>query len=156
MAVTGTITITTILFLYVARRTWRTPWWLLSIGAVLLLALDLPFLAANLSKLVHGDWLPGVIALIAFSVMTTWQRGRALVTARREHLGGPLRELFNGSGRTATSASSTAARSSSTGQTPPPRGRCGPMANTITSGTAMWSSSPSRFRRHPECRPRRV
>jgi len=103
MAVTGTITITTILFLYVARRTWRTPWWLLSIGAVLLLALDLPFLAANLSKLVHGDWLPGVIALIAFSVMTTWQRGRALVTARREHLGGPLRELFNGSGRTATS-----------------------------------------------------
>ena len=93
MAVTGTITITTILFFYVARRTWRTPWWLLSIGAVLLLALDLLFLAANLTKLVHGAWLPLVIALIAFSVMTTWQRGRALVTARREHLEGPLREF---------------------------------------------------------------
>ncbi len=96
MAVTGTIAITTILFFYVARRTWRTPWWLLATGATILLAVDLLFLAANLTKLVHGAWLPLVIALAAFTVMTTWQRGRHLVSARRASMEGPLREFVDG------------------------------------------------------------
>ena len=93
MAVTGTITITTILFFYVAHRTWRTPWWLLAAGAMILLAVDLLFLAANLTKLVHGAWLPLAIALTAFTVMTTWQRGRQLVTAQRASMEGSLREF---------------------------------------------------------------
>ena len=46
-----------------------------------LLTVDLLFFAANLTKLVHGAWLPLLIALIAFTVMTTWQRGRQIVTA---------------------------------------------------------------------------
>jgi KUP system potassium uptake protein len=90
MAVTGTITITTILFFYVAGRTWRTPWWLLAAGAAILLAVDGLFLAANLTKIVHGAWLPLAIGLAAFTVMTTWQRGRKLVTARRVSMEGPL------------------------------------------------------------------
>jgi len=93
MAVTGTITITTTLFFYVAHRTWRLPAWLLTAGAVPLLAMDLLFLAANLTKLVHGAWLPLAIGLTAFTVMTTWQRGRALVTARRAAREGSLREF---------------------------------------------------------------
>jgi KUP system potassium uptake protein len=95
MAVTGTITITTILFFYVARRTWSTPAWLLALAAVPLLALDVLFIAANLTKLVHGAWLPLAIAITAFTVMTTWQRGRQLVTSRREDMEGSLREFVN-------------------------------------------------------------
>jgi KUP system potassium uptake protein len=95
MAVTGTITITTILFFYIAGRTWRTPRWLLGAGAAILLAVDGLFLAANLTKIVHGAWLPLAIALTAFTVMTTWQRGRQLVTARRVSLEGPLREFVH-------------------------------------------------------------
>jgi KUP system potassium uptake protein len=94
MAVTGTITITTILFFYVAHRTWSTPVWLLALAAVPLLALDALFIAANLTKLVHGAWLPLAIAVTFFTVMTTWQRGRQLVTARREDMEGPLREFI--------------------------------------------------------------
>jgi KUP system potassium uptake protein len=93
MAVTGTITITTILFFYVASQTWRVPWWLLGGLAALLLAFDLLFLAANLTKIVHGAWLPLAIALIAFTVMTTWRRGRELVTARRASKEGSLRDF---------------------------------------------------------------
>jgi KUP system potassium uptake protein len=95
MAVTGTITITTILFFYVAHRTWHAPWWLLAGGAAILLAVDLLFLAANLTKILHGAWLPLAIALTAFTVMTTWQRGRELVTARRVKLEGSLREFVD-------------------------------------------------------------
>ena len=93
MAVTGTITISTLLFFYVARAKWRTPLWLLVIGATVLLTVDLLFFAANLTKLVHGAWLPLLIGLIAFTIMTTWQRGRAIVTAERERREGSLREF---------------------------------------------------------------
>ena len=90
MAVTGTITITTLLFFYVAHIRWSTPRWIIVTGAVLLLSVDLLFVAANLTKLLHGAWLPLLIALTAFTIMTTWQRGRAIVTAERERLEGPL------------------------------------------------------------------
>ncbi|MER5689764.1 potassium transporter Kup [Streptomyces sp. NPDC002205] len=95
MAVTGTITITTLLFFYVARAKWGTPGWLVAIGATVLLLVDLLFVAANLTKLVHGAWLPLLIGLTAFTVMTTWQRGRELVTAERARQEGPLSEFVD-------------------------------------------------------------
>ncbi len=95
MAVTGTIAITTLLFFYVAHRRWRAPGWLLALLAAPLLVVDLLFLSANLTKIVHGAWLPLVIAVVAFSVMTTWQRGRQLVTTRRTAMEGPLRSFVD-------------------------------------------------------------
>ena len=96
MAVMGTITITTLLFLYVARRRWRTPLWIVVIGGGALLFVDLMFVAANSTKLVHGAWLPLVIGVAAFVVMTTWQRGREVVTRERETEEGPLRKFVDG------------------------------------------------------------
>lgn len=95
MAVTGTITITTLLFFYVARANWATPVWLIATGATVLLSVDLLFVAANLTKLVHGAWLPLLIGLTAFTVMTTWQRGREVVTAERADHEGSLREFVD-------------------------------------------------------------
>jgi KUP system potassium uptake protein len=95
MAVTGTITIMTLLFFYVARHRWNIPRWLIGIGATVLLAVDLLFVGANLTKLVHGAWLPLLIALTAFTIMTTWQRGRAVVTAERERSEGALQEFID-------------------------------------------------------------
>jgi KUP system potassium uptake protein len=94
MAVTATVTITATLFLYYARQRWN---WslavLIPVGAVVLLV-DLLFLGANLTKLVHGAWLPLAIAVVAFVIMTTWQRGRQLVTSARCELEGPLRPFI--------------------------------------------------------------
>jgi KUP system potassium uptake protein len=95
MAVTGTITITTLLFWYIAARYWRWPRWVIAIGATGLLTVDLLFFAANLTKLLHGAWLPLLIALLVFTVLTTWQRGRELVTLRREQDEGPLQEFID-------------------------------------------------------------
>ncbi|WP_329352521.1 potassium transporter Kup [Streptomyces sp. NBC_01261] len=95
MAVTGTITITTLLFFYVARAKWATPLWLIATGATLLLSVDLLFVAANLTKFVHGAWLPLLIGITAFTVMTTWQRGREVVTAERAEHEGSLREFVD-------------------------------------------------------------
>ena len=89
-AVTGTITITTLLFFYYARHQWRWPLWIVLTGGGVLLAIDVLFFAANLTKIVHGAWLPLLIGLIAFTILTTWQRGRELVTQQRIRDEGPL------------------------------------------------------------------
>ena len=95
MAVTATITITTLLFLYFARTRWGAPLPLILLGGGALMALDLLFLAANMTKLVHGAWLPLLIGVVAFTVMVTWQRGREVVTAERSRIEGPLRAFVS-------------------------------------------------------------
>ena len=87
---TGTITITTLLFFYYARHQWRTPLRIVLTGGGALLAIDLLFFAANLTKLAHGAWFPLLIGITAFTVLTTWQRGRELVTLQRVREEGPL------------------------------------------------------------------
>jgi KUP system potassium uptake protein len=95
MAVIGTIVIVTLLFLYFARVRWGTPRWLLATGGGLLLALNVTFLAAASTKIIHGAWLPLLIGVTAFTVMITWQRGREVVSAERERREGPLREFVD-------------------------------------------------------------
>jgi KUP system potassium uptake protein len=95
MAVTGTITITTTLFFYYAHTRWGWPLRLVLTGGGLLLLVDLMFLAANLTKIVHGAWLPLLIGITAFTVMTTWQKGRGIVTRARQTAEGPLREFVS-------------------------------------------------------------
>ena len=90
MAVTGTITITTLLFFYIVRYHWHKPLSMVVPAAAALLTVDLLFFAANLTKLVHGAWLPLLIAVAVFTVLTTWQKGRELVTRRRQLDEGPL------------------------------------------------------------------
>jgi KUP system potassium uptake protein len=93
-AVTGTITMTTLLFFYYARHQWRWPLWIVLAGGGVLLAIDLLFFAANLTKLTHGAWLPLLIGITAFTILTTWQRGRELVTRERVRQEGPLPEFI--------------------------------------------------------------
>jgi KUP system potassium uptake protein len=52
------------------------------------------FLAANLTKITHGAWLPLLIGVTVFTVLITWQRGRLLVTKRRERDEGSLRAFI--------------------------------------------------------------
>jgi KUP system potassium uptake protein len=93
MAVTGTISITALLFFYIVRHRSGKPLWLIVAGAAALLTVDLLFLAANLTKFFHGAWVPLLIGLAVFTLMTTWQRGRELVTRRREREEGSLRDF---------------------------------------------------------------
>jgi KUP system potassium uptake protein len=90
MAVTGTITITTLLYFYVVRNRWGKPLWLVLVGAGGFLGIDLLFFAANLTKFLHGAWLPVLIGITVFTILTTWQRGRVLITARRQQQEGAL------------------------------------------------------------------
>ena len=93
MAVTCTITITTLLFFYIARHKWGWPLWVVLSGGGVLIAVDLLFVAVNLTKFTHGAWLPLLIGLVVFTVLVTWQKGREIVTRRRQEEEGPLRRV---------------------------------------------------------------
>jgi len=79
IAVTGTMSITTILFYMLARERWN--WSLLHAlsFAVFFLIIDLAFFGSNALKMLHGGWVPIVIGLAIFSLMTTWYQGRRIV-----------------------------------------------------------------------------
>jgi KUP system potassium uptake protein len=94
IAVTGTLAIDTLLFFVVVRHLWHKPPWLAVTGCALFLMVDLTFFSANLTKVLHGGWFPLLIALLVFVVLTTWQRGREIVTANRTEEEGPLREFI--------------------------------------------------------------
>ncbi len=91
VAVTGTLAIDTLLFFYVVRNLWRKPLWLSVIGCLSFLLVDLTFFTANLTKVLHGGWFPLTIALAVYVILTTWQRGREIVTRNRVEEEGPLR-----------------------------------------------------------------
>ncbi len=79
VAVTATMLISAILFYYVARDIWN--WNRIGVNLLvgLFMLLDLSFFAASMSKLFHGAWFPLVIGLVCFTLMVTWQQGRALL-----------------------------------------------------------------------------
>jgi len=76
IAVTGTMTITSILFYIVSRHTWG--WSRLKAGALLALFLsfDVPFLLANLFKFFHGGYVPMLIGAVLIAGMLIWSHGR--------------------------------------------------------------------------------
>jgi KUP system potassium uptake protein len=76
IAVTGTMSITSVLFYGVARK-WG--WSRLSAGALVLvfLFIDLSFFGANVNKIHEGGWFPLAVGVGVFTLMTTWHTGRA-------------------------------------------------------------------------------
>ncbi len=82
IAVTGTMTIDTLLAFLFARRVAK---WSLGASIALFgafLVVDLAYLGANLVKIPDGGWFPLGIGLAFFVLLTTWKRGRQLLFAR--------------------------------------------------------------------------
>jgi KUP system potassium uptake protein len=79
IAVTGTMTITTVLIAFVMVLYWRWSWALVIPLISVLFITDLTYFAANAMKIPQGGWFPLGIAIISFTVLTTWKRGRKLL-----------------------------------------------------------------------------
>jgi KUP system potassium uptake protein len=79
LSVTGTMSISSILFFLVARRWWGN----LRAGLICLFffSIDIAFFLSNTNKLLHGGYVPLVFATAVFAVMTTWKAGRDRLAA---------------------------------------------------------------------------
>jgi KUP system potassium uptake protein len=89
LAVSGTMAITTLLFVAVARGRWQWGVARVTVVAGGFLLIDLAFLGANLLKLRDGGWIPLVIGGGVFALLSTWQRGRSLLRVAEEERSGP-------------------------------------------------------------------
>lgn len=94
IAIALTMTITSLLFFSAARSVWG--WSLAKAGIVtlLFLVIDGAFLVANASKIVHGGWLPLLIAGSFMGLMLIWIRGRRLLWARIQRDSLPVEMLL--------------------------------------------------------------
>jgi len=81
-AVTGTMTITSVLAGAVMRGVWHWQWPMVAVVLVPIMTVDLALFGANALKIPSGGWFPLVIGLVVFTIMTTWRAGRRLVATR--------------------------------------------------------------------------
>jgi len=88
IAVTGTMTVTSLLFIPVASRRFGWPA-ALALGA-LFLTVDVSLFAANLPKTPHGGAFPLVMGLVLLVMMTTWKRGTDLLNRHLNDVTLPL------------------------------------------------------------------
>ncbi|MEI8032760.1 MAG: potassium transporter Kup [Chlorobiaceae bacterium] len=79
VAVTATMLISTVLFYFVARDLWNWNRFGLNLLIAVFAVIDLSFFGASATKLLHGAWFPLVIGFAVFTLMLTWNQGRALL-----------------------------------------------------------------------------
>src|SRR5207302_2270483 len=89
-AVTGTMTITTVLAAAVMRGVWRWRWPTIAVVLVPIMTVDLALFGSNALKIPSGGWFPLSIGLVVFTIMTTWRAGRRLVLSRLASQAVPL------------------------------------------------------------------
>ncbi|MDP2784368.1 MAG: KUP/HAK/KT family potassium transporter [Sulfurimicrobium sp.] len=96
IAVTGTFAISTILMCVVMRVRWDLGLGATLAGLLVFLSIDLAFFGANAVKIPDGGWFPMVAALLIFTLMVTWKRGREMVLRRLRETALPLEPFVAG------------------------------------------------------------
>jgi KUP system potassium uptake protein len=80
IAVTGTMGITSVLFHVVATTKWGWSRTKMAFLTGSFLAIDGMFLLSNMFKIKDGGWIPIAIAIGVYILMSTWKRGRMMLT----------------------------------------------------------------------------
>jgi KUP system potassium uptake protein len=83
IAVTGAMLIDNLLLAVVLFKLWHwKPMFALPLLG-LFFAIDATYLGANFAKIPDGGWVPLVMGMVIFTLLTTWSRGRTLM---RQHM----------------------------------------------------------------------
>jgi KUP system potassium uptake protein len=94
IAVTLTMVITALLLHVVMTERWRWPVPLALLVTGVFLFIDVAFFGANALKIAHGGWLPLVIGVVLFTLMTTWKTGRRILGERLASRATPLDQFL--------------------------------------------------------------
>ncbi|HXH29334.1 MAG TPA: potassium transporter Kup [Bacteriovoracaceae bacterium] len=94
IAVTTTMVITTVLFYFYARHSWNWNPFLAASLCGFFLVIEASFWGANLLKIFAGGWFPLAVGLVIFTIMTTWHKGREIISNRMLELVKPLGEFL--------------------------------------------------------------
>jgi KUP system potassium uptake protein len=101
IAVTGAMLIDTALLALLVTAVWRWKWWQAAPVIAVFVIVDGAYFAANLIKVPSGGWFPLMVGGIAFTLLTTWARGRKLMRSRMGEAELPL-DIFAKSAHSST------------------------------------------------------
>ena len=93
IAVTGAMAIDTVLIGVVFYSLWNWPSWKAIPLLVIFGLVDVLYFSANLLKVPDGGWFPLLVGAIAFTLLTTWAKGRKLMIDRMNEASLPI-EVF--------------------------------------------------------------
>ena len=99
IAVTGTMVITSILYFAISTGRWQIPAGRALLLTAVFLTIDIGFLGANMVKVQHGGWVPLLLGVVLFTLMTTWKRGRDILRERMVDIALPLDDFLADIGR---------------------------------------------------------
>ena len=108
IAVTGAMLIDACLLSVVLFQLWKWKPWLAVPALALFFLVDIAYFAANLTKVPDGGWFPLLIGLIAFTLLTTWARGRKLMIKRMNEAAMPISIFIKSAATSATRVPGTA------------------------------------------------
>lgn len=94
VAVTGDMLVTSTLTFFVIFYGWKLPLPLCIASTSVFIIIDLSLFSSSVIKVFDGGWLPVVIAMSVFSVMTTWRKGRDILFQRLRSSSVPLDVLL--------------------------------------------------------------
>jgi KUP system potassium uptake protein len=93
ISVSGTMLITTLMLAVLIFQVWKWNRLLATLTIGLFFAVDAIFFASNITKIADGGWFPLLVAIVIFTVLTTWAPGRAMMRQRLAEDALPL-EVF--------------------------------------------------------------
>jgi len=94
IAVSGTMIITSVLILLVALARPNQRLRKAIIASVLVaIVFEIMFFSSNLSKIGHGGWLPILLGLVIFTLLTTWKKGSELIAEHRRKINVTMRKF---------------------------------------------------------------
>ncbi len=98
IAVTGTMLITTVMLGFLVFQIWRWNRVIATVTIGTFMVVDGAYFASNITKIPDGGWFPLLVALISFTVLTTWAKGRRLMRERLEQSALPLQVFVKSTG----------------------------------------------------------
>ena len=96
IAVTLTMMIDTILAFVVVRALWKWSWPLAALFLGFFVIVDFAFFSANVTKIFDGGWFPLAVGCSVFVLLSTWRRGRRLLSERQKEHSVPLDAFIAG------------------------------------------------------------
>ena len=98
IAVTGAMLIDACLLAVVVMAVWKWKWWLALPVLLVVFVVDGAYFAANFMKVPDGGWFPLLVGAVAFTMLTTWARGRKLMRDRMAEASLPMEVFIKSAG----------------------------------------------------------
>jgi KUP system potassium uptake protein len=108
IAVTGAMFIDTCLLSVLLLTIWKWRLWVTIPLLALFFIVDIAYFTANLTKVPDGGWVPLLIGVIIFTMLTTWAKGRKLMIERMNEAAMPISIFIKSAANSAARVPGTA------------------------------------------------